>query len=80
MEAKFGLDGPGSSVGNMTLGYNPYWSPTHIRDRREFVTGERRAATTVTKLDGYFFDWNGDYEFAARPRPSEADRPPPFRA
>ena len=67
MEAKFALDGPGSSVGNMTFGYNPYWSPTHIRDRRELVTGERRRRTTVTKLDGYFFDWNGDYEFALGP-------------
>ena len=36
------LDGPGSSIGNMTLGYNPYWSPTHIRDRRELR--HRRAA------------------------------------
>jgi hypothetical protein len=67
MEAKFTLDGPGSSIGNMTIGYNPYWSPTHIRDRREFVTGERRARSTITKLDGYFLDWNGDYEFALGP-------------
>jgi hypothetical protein len=67
MEAKFTLHGPGSSIGNMTLGYNPYWSPTHIRDRRDFVTGERRRRSTITKLDGYFLDWNGDYEFALGP-------------
>ena len=26
-QLKLGLDGPGSSVGNLTLGYTPYWSP-----------------------------------------------------
>jgi len=67
MEAKLTYHGPDSSIGNMTFGYNPYWSPTHIRDRREFVTGEKRRRSTITKLDGYFFDWNGDYEFAAGP-------------
>ena len=67
MEAKLTYHGPGSSIGNMTLGYNPYWSPTHIRDRRDFVTGEQRRGSTITKLDGYFLDWNGDYEFALGP-------------
>jgi len=67
METKFTLDGPGSSIGNMTIGYNPYWSPTHIRDRRELVTGEVRHRSTVTKLDGYLFDWSGDYDFALGP-------------
>ena len=67
MEAKLTYHGPGSAIGNMTLGYNPYWSPTHIRDRRSFVTGEQRARSTITKLDGYFYDWSGDYEFAAGP-------------
>ena len=66
-EAKFTLDGPGSSIGNMTIGYNPYWSPTHIRDRRELVTGETRRRSTVTKLDGFLFDWSGDYDFALGP-------------
>src|SRR4029079_3048493 len=43
METRCTFDGQRSSIGNMTLVYNPYWSPTHIRDRRELVTGERRA-------------------------------------
>ncbi len=67
LQLKLGLDGPGSSVGNLTLGYTPYWNPEHIRDRRTFVTGEQRSRTTVTKLDGYFADINADYEFAAGP-------------
>jgi hypothetical protein len=67
MEAKFTLHGPGSSIGNMTMAYNPYWSPTHIHDRRELVSGETRRRSTITKLDGYFVDWNGDYDFALGP-------------
>jgi hypothetical protein len=64
LQAKFGLDGPGSSIGNLTLGYTPYWNPQHLRDTRLLVSGERRSRTTVTKLAGYFADINGDYEFA----------------
>jgi outer membrane receptor for ferrienterochelin and colicins len=68
MQAKFGLDGPGSSVGNLTLGYVPYWNPDHLSDHRFFqLTGEERARTVVTKLDGYYADINADYEFAAGP-------------
>jgi outer membrane receptor for ferrienterochelin and colicins len=67
VQAKFGLDGPGSSVGNLTLGYTPYWNPEHIRDRRLFVTGETRSRTNVTKLNGYYADINGDYELSLGP-------------
>jgi outer membrane cobalamin receptor len=67
MQAKFGLDGPGSSVGNLTLGYTPYWNPVHIRDRRTFADGEIRRRTNVQKLDGYYADISGDYEFAFGP-------------
>ena len=67
LQAKFGIDGPGSSVANLTLGYTPYWNPEHIRDRREFVSGEVRSRTNVTKLAGYKGDINGDYEFALGP-------------
>ena len=66
-QTKFKLDGPGSSVGNLTLGYTPYWAPTHIRDRRDLVTGVDRARSTVTKLDGWYYDVNADYEFALGP-------------
>ena len=66
-QTKFKLDGPGSSVGNLSLGYTPYWAPTHIRDRRDLVTGVDRARTTVQKLDGWYYDVNADYEFALGP-------------
>ena len=68
IQAKFGLDGPGSSVGNLTLGYTPYWNPSISSDTRDLVTGERRAAgPTSPTLDGYYADINGDYEFALGP-------------
>ncbi|HET9811055.1 MAG TPA: TonB-dependent receptor plug domain-containing protein [Sphingomicrobium sp.] len=66
-QTKFGLDGPGSSIGHLTLGYTPYWAPTHIRDTREFVTGEIRNRSTVAELDGWYYDVNADYEFALGP-------------
>jgi hypothetical protein len=67
LQAKLGLDGPGSSVGNLTLGYTPYWNPAVRRDRRLLVTGERRRRSNETRLNGYFADINGDYEFALGP-------------
>ncbi len=66
-QTKLGLDGPGSSIGNLTLGYAPYWNPVDQRDRRTLVTGEARRRETITKLDGYYADINADYEFALGP-------------
>jgi len=67
MEGKFGLDGPGSSVANLTLNYTPYWNPALQFDHRVSVEGETSARTITTKLDGYRADINGDYEFALGP-------------
>ena len=67
LQLKLGLDGPGSSIGNLTLGYTPYWDTVHRRDRRFLVTGEERSRTNVQKLPGYYADINGDYEFALGP-------------
>ena len=67
MQAKFGLDGPGSSLGNLTLGYTPYWSPVDRHDSRELVTGEQRHRTNNQSLSGYYADINADYEFSLGP-------------
>lgn len=67
MQAKFGLDGPGSSIGNLTLGYTPYWNPGSQRDRRVLASGEERSRNIETTLDGYYADINADYEFALGP-------------
>ena len=67
LQAKFGLDGPGSSLGNLTLAYGPYWNPEHIHDRRTRTDGDHRRRSIVTKLDGYTTEINGDYQFALGP-------------
>ena len=68
LQAKFGLDGPGSSIGNLTLGYTPYWNPASQRDRRLILaTGEEQSRDIQTELDGYLGDINADYEFALGP-------------
>jgi hypothetical protein len=67
MQARFGIDGPGSSVGNLTLGYTPYWNPQHLSDRRLLLSGETRARTDIQELNGYYADINGDYEFPLGP-------------
>ena len=67
MSAKFGIDGPGSSVGNLLLAYTPYWGPVHIRDHRVRADGLDRSRFTSVKLDGWYYDVNADYEFALGP-------------
>jgi len=67
IQGKFAIDGPGSSVGNLILGYTPYWNPVHLLDIRHEATGEVRSRTDVTSLAGYQGDINGDYEFALGP-------------
>lgn len=67
LTGKFALDGPGSSVGNLSLVYGPYWGPVHIRDRRDLVDGDDRRRTTRDSLKGYTIDISGDYAFALGP-------------
>ena len=67
MSGKFKLDGPGSSVGNLMLGYTPYWSPGHLEDRRTRLDNDDRRRVTATKLKGWRYDVNADYEFAFGP-------------
>jgi outer membrane receptor for ferrienterochelin and colicins len=66
-QAKFGIAGPGSAVGNLILGYTPYWEPSHLRDTRIEAGGELRSRTDVQSLAGYQGDINGDYDFALGP-------------
>jgi outer membrane receptor for ferrienterochelin and colicins len=66
-ETKFGIDGPGSSVGNLILGYSPYWSPSRLPDSRVEANGELRHRTDLQRATGYTGDVNGDYEFALGP-------------
>jgi hypothetical protein len=67
VKGKFGIDGPGSSVGNVTVAYGPYWNPTRIHDFRDRLDGDDRRRSTITKVDGYTTEYNGDYQFALGP-------------
>jgi len=67
MSGKFKLDGPGSSIGNLTLGYTPYWNPGHVQDRRSRLDGDDRRRVTDTRLKGWYYDINADYEFRLGP-------------
>lgn len=64
---KLGLDGPGSSVGNLTLAYTPYWAPVYVRDRRKRIDGNNSTRLTEQDLDGWYYDINADYELAIGP-------------
>ncbi|HET7817658.1 MAG TPA: TonB-dependent receptor plug domain-containing protein, partial [Sphingomicrobium sp.] len=64
---KFALDGPGSSLGNLTLAYTPYWAPSFRQERRTRLDGDDRTRTIRQKLTGWYYDVNADYEFALGP-------------
>ena len=64
MSGKLKVDGPGSSIGNLTLAYTPYWNPGFRRDRRLRLDGDNRRRVTETELDGWYYDITGDYDFA----------------
>ena len=66
-QTKFTVDGPGSSVGNLTLAYTPYWGPLYDHDVRTPVVGPVRDRLTRQTLDGYYVDFNGDYTFQLGP-------------
>ncbi len=67
LSTKFGLDGPGSSVGNLTLAYTRFWRSADISDRRTRLDGDNRLRNTLQELDGWSYDVNADYEFALGP-------------
>jgi len=66
-KTKLGLDGPGSSLGNLSLSYNPYWSPQFLGDTRLLATGEQRSRVNRQTRPGFNADVSGDYEFALGP-------------
>ncbi len=66
-QGKFGIDGPGSSEGNLTLGYTPYWAPGYDREVRRPVGQSEYTRLTLTGLDGYYIDLNADYSFGLGP-------------
>jgi hypothetical protein len=66
-QTKLSLHGPGSSIGHLTLGYTPYWNPSYDREIRTRADGNDSTRITRTKLDGWYYDVNADYEFGVGP-------------
>ena len=66
-QGKFAIDGPGTSQGNLTLGYSPYWGPLTDREVRTRLDGDHRTRLTTQTNSGYFVDVSGDYAFALGP-------------
>jgi hypothetical protein len=66
-QTKFGIDGPGSSEGNLTLAYTPYWAPLYDYELRVRADGDDRERLTEQTLDGYYVDFSGDYSFQLGP-------------
>ncbi|MXP42044.1 TonB-dependent receptor plug domain-containing protein [Altererythrobacter soli] len=66
-EVKSGVAGPGSSEGNLTLAYTPYWFPSYNRERRAPVSGVDYTRLTVESMNGYYIDVSGDYRFGLGP-------------
>lgn len=66
-QTKFGIDGPGSSEGNLTLAYTPYWAPIYDYELRVRADGDDRERLTKQTLDGYYVDFSGDFAFKLGP-------------
>ncbi|MEQ7874446.1 TonB-dependent receptor plug domain-containing protein [Sphingomonas sp. ASV193] len=64
---KFKIDGPGSSVGNFSAAYTPFWTVFGLNERRIRSDGDNRTRDTHETVKGYAVDFNGDYEFALGP-------------
>ena len=68
LSGKFKLDGPGSSVGNLTLVLHALLGArAFARTAASALDGDDRDRVTETELDGWYYDINGDYEFALGP-------------
>lgn len=62
-----GIDGPGSSVGHLTLAVTPYRAPSYDADRRLRADGDNRRRVLQTRLTGGYYDINADADIAVGP-------------
>ena len=67
LTGKFKLDGPGSSLGNLSLAWRPYYYDFENDERRERAAGDDRDRRVTQTQKGYSTDFNGDYELAVGP-------------
>ncbi|MDQ3077949.1 MAG: TonB-dependent receptor plug domain-containing protein, partial [Pseudomonadota bacterium] len=67
LAGKFGIDGWGSSKGNLNIAWRPYFYDLESNERRERTDGDDRDRLTEQIQRGYVFDLSGDYDFAVGP-------------
>ena len=68
VKAKFGVTRPGSAKGNLTLGDDAVLVPPYYNgDRRVRADGDNRNRATRSRLDGFYYDISGDYDFRLGP-------------
>jgi len=67
VKAKLAFRGPGSAKGNLTIAGTPYWNPVYNGDRRLRADGDDRSRVIRTRLDGFYYDISGDYDFRLGP-------------
>lgn len=67
ISTKLALDGPGSSLGNLTLAVAPYRNPARIKERRFPVGGGDSTRLIEQELNGWSYNINADYEWALGP-------------
>jgi len=62
--ARFAIDGPGSSVGNLNLSYRQFWFDYVEEGLRSGPGRPDRARDVRIEEDGYNYEIGGDFEFA----------------
>lgn len=67
IKGKFAFRGPASGKGNLTLSITPYWAPDYDSERRERADRANRTRVTSSKLNGWYYDISGDYDFKLGP-------------
>lgn len=67
LSTKLALDGPGSSLGNLTLSAGPAWGPARIEERRARDDGSTSSRLITQDLRGWEYDLNADYELPLGP-------------
>lgn len=67
VKAKLAFRGPGSAKGNLTIAGTPYWNPFYNGDRRIRTDGDDRSRVIRSRLDGFYYDISGDYDFRLGP-------------
>ena len=65
--ARFAIDGPGSSVGNLNLSYRQFWFDYVEEGLRTGPGQPDRERSVRIEEDGYNYEIGGDFEFALGP-------------